>query len=71
LVNIYPIPATDRFYIEGIGSKLATLSIIDLNGKLALTTQVANKDGIDINGLKSGVYSVKVNGMIFKLVVNH
>jgi len=71
MVNIYPNPAIDRIYIEGIGSKPAMLSIVDLNGKLTLTTQVANKDGININDLKSGIYSVKLNGMIFKLVVNH
>jgi len=63
----YPNPATDGFTIN-TGEKITRVSIYDLSGALVLSQQAAEKSVIDISSLQAGVYMVKVNGLVEKLI---
>lgn len=67
LLSLYPNPATEGFYIN-VGEKTTLISISDLNGSLVLTQQATGKSYVSINLLQKGVYVVKTNGLVAKLV---
>jgi hypothetical protein len=67
VLSLYPNPATEGFYVN-VGEKTTLISISDLNGCLILAQQVTGKSYININLLQKGVYVVKVNGLVAKLV---
>jgi hypothetical protein len=67
---IYPNPATEGFIIHA-GEQKATVCIYDLRGVLVLTQQVTGECYVDITSLKQGVYMVKTNGLIKKIVKNN
>lgn len=56
LLSIYPNPGTQTIYITG-AQQNASIKIIDILGKIALTTTA---NSIDISTLPAGVYSVEV-----------
>ncbi len=62
-----PNPATDAFSLN-VGEQTITVSLYNLNGTLMLTKQVTGKDYINISTLSKGVYVVKANGFVGKLV---
>jgi hypothetical protein len=66
-LSFYPNPATDGFTIDA-GVQTTPVSIYDLSGRLVLTQQATGKSYIDIISLQKGVYVVKANGLIGKLV---
>jgi hypothetical protein len=66
-LSIYPNPATDGFTLDA-GAQTITVSVFDLSGALVLTQQATGKSYIDITSLKKGVYIVKANGLVAKLV---
>lgn len=65
--SIYPNPATDGFTINA-GDQPAVVSVYDQSGNLLLNQQVVGKTYISISSLRSGVYVVKTNGFVTKLV---
>jgi len=67
VLSLYPNPATEGFYIN-VGEKKTLISIFDLNGSLVFTQQVIGKSYINITQLQKGVYVVKTNGLVAKLV---
>jgi hypothetical protein len=54
---VYPNPANDQITVEG--NEVTSLELFDLNGKLMLT---ASGKQMDISGLTSGVYHLRING---------
>jgi hypothetical protein len=54
-VSLYPNPTTDFFIIEGISG---SYNLINLMGKSVLSGQIENRQEIDINNLKSGLYTL-------------
>jgi rhodanese-related sulfurtransferase len=61
-LNVYPNPATSKFFIEGSGvQELKEISIISLTGKRVLSkNNVFGMDGIDISQLQNGIYIVQI-----------
>ncbi|WP_264509677.1 endonuclease [Flavobacterium sp. N1719] len=59
VVKVYPNPATDRINIQGI-TQTAQISIWDIAGKEVYTNTIQNDQAIDISGLQSGIYIVKI-----------
>lgn len=61
-LNVYPNPATTKFFIDGFGiQEFKEISIISLTGKLVLTkNNVHGLDGIDISALQNGIYIVRI-----------
>lgn len=64
---LYPNPTTDGFTIAA-GEQTATVAIYDLSGALMLTQQAKGETYINMNSLQQGVYMVKVNGLVAKLM---
>ena len=59
LINIFPIPAKDILYIEGL-DKDNEISITDINGR-TLIKEKLNGEVLNISCLKSGVYILNIN----------
>lgn len=57
--RLYPNPAADLVRIETGRDALAFAEILDINGRVMLTTDYL-RDGIDISDLAAGVYLVKL-----------
>ena len=60
--TIYPNPAEDRIFIEGL-SKIEPdyqIQILDIAGRLVLSTE--DQTEIDVSKLRSGVYFIKIIG---------
>lgn len=56
--QVIPNPFSSNFSVNGITS--AKISLFDMQGRLVLQTQVADKEIIETNQLKSGIYSVQI-----------
>ncbi|MDD3321555.1 MAG: choice-of-anchor D domain-containing protein [Paludibacter sp.] len=66
-LSIYPNPTVSGFTID-LRENTTTVSIYDLSGALVLTQQAMGKTEINISSLQQGVYIVKVNGLVAKLL---
>jgi parallel beta-helix repeat protein/predicted outer membrane repeat protein len=61
-LKIYPNPASEIVYIEASSNKYQIIEIIDLTGKVLIYDYLMNeKEQINISGLQSGLYFVKVS----------
>jgi hypothetical protein len=58
LMNIFPNPATDRVYVEIQGESVKQVELADQLGRVVRTT--ATETFLDLQGISSGVYFVKV-----------
>jgi len=67
VMSLYPNPATNGFTVNA-GEKTTVVSIYDENGSLVKTQQATGKTFINISSLQKGVYVVKANGWVGKLV---
>jgi hypothetical protein len=65
--SIYPNPITSGFMINGATDK-GCFSIFDLRGNCVLKQQVVKNRFIDISGLPKGIYVLKMNGQVVKLI---
>lgn len=61
-ISIYPNPAQDIVYIEGINILNKEITIIDVVGKKVISSKVrSNKQKIDISSLTQGLYFIQLN----------
>lgn len=64
--RIFPNPASDGFYLEGLSDeKVQKIELYDINGKIVIEQPVDTEDDavfISTVHLKAGAYIVKVNG---------
>ncbi len=61
-IKIYPNPAKDRLFIDGIAEK-SLVEIYNLNGSLIQQIQLSQSDYIDINELPAAVYVIKITNL--------
>lgn len=66
--SMYPNPSSDFIYVTFIGTA-TELKIVDLNGKTLFSKIVNSGEQIDISDFKSGIYFLKLNESIQKLIV--
>ncbi len=69
-VKVYPNPTANEITIEFSEPKTTQLLITDLSGKIMLTKQLvnANKANITLNGLANGVYFLKLDNRLVKVI---
>lgn len=68
-INIYPNPTNDVINIKGLASKQNTsIYIYDVQGKLVLTKELIEKGTIDLSELNNGVYIIKIDEMVQRIV---
>jgi hypothetical protein len=59
---LYPNPATNNLTIELTDKNaVAELTVVDLLGNLVYTSTISGSETIDVSGLTSGVYMVRLN----------
>lgn len=68
-LKIYPNPAKDGFYINA-GEETSEVSVYDLRGSLVISDKAIGVSYIKTDFLQKGVYVVKINGRIEKLIIN-
>lgn len=56
--ELYPNPATNEINIKGISGEELKIQIIDLNGKILLSTE--NNHSVNVSGLNAGTYFVRI-----------
>lgn len=66
-VRIYPNPTSTILHVEGAEAG-STIELIDILGRKCAMAQLLNSS-IDVSGLVSGVYVVRVNGVVAGRVV--
>ena len=65
VMDVYPNPASETLTIESEG----LVTIVDEMGRVVKTLFVDNKQTIDLQGLSSGFYFVKVGDVVKKVLV--
>lgn len=63
--DLYPNPAVDRITITPFNTDVEAFEIYDISGRLVLNTNYSgqsNQVGLNIGGLKAGVYFVRARG---------
>jgi hypothetical protein len=58
LVQVYPNPATDELFINGL--KDAQIELISLDGKQVKRAEGFSGGSIDISGLNNGIYILRI-----------
>ena len=66
-ILVYPNPVHDMLYFRNI-SGTHTVSIYALDGRMVKTSQITGNQGIDISGLRNGLYLVNVNHTTFNMI---
>ncbi len=62
-ISLHPVPANNELFISGLASNETwAVSITDLNGRLLSHEFIYDGKPININGLKSGAYLLKIQG---------
>ena len=60
-INIYPNPAHNKIYINGLSADTNyAVRIMDMNGKIWLQTELGKDGSLNISGLKSGLYVIQI-----------
>jgi hypothetical protein len=57
-ILIYPNPASKRIFIKAQENESFRVDILDMNGKMILSSQYQYKEGIDISSLEKGRYII-------------
>lgn len=65
---LYPNPATSFFKIAAKEAETLHVQLYTLTGQLLIDSYCQSDDVVSVSDLKSGIYFVKVKGVIFKLL---
>ena len=66
---VYPNPTIEGFWINYNGVGQAQLSVSDLYGRVILSQSISTENWIDTKGWTSGIYLIRVNDSVRKIVV--
>lgn len=58
-IQIFPNPFAESFYVCGIEG-MATLTLLDVSGRIMITKQVVDNESISVNNFLKGMYIVKI-----------
>ena len=67
-ITIYPNPAMDVIYVKGLDR--GGYKIVDITGKMVLSSSDYAEEAINVASLPSGVYFFQSNGVIVKFIKN-
>lgn len=59
-INVYPNPASDRFFVNNNNAEITTVEILDMTGKSVLSTPYTAGNGVSTNELPAGIYMVRL-----------
>lgn len=55
-MKVYPNPASSILYFEYPNTDLHTVKLVDIHGRILVSTQIASKGSFDVNEFSSGMY---------------
>jgi hypothetical protein len=61
IVNIFPNPTNNVFYVEMKNTNTAFLSVYDLNGRIFLQENIKSNQAISTDSFPKGMYVLKIN----------
>jgi hypothetical protein len=69
-IAIYPNPTDNVVTVSSSKQPITTLQIVDVNGKIVADYSYTNskKETVSLSKLTPGVYMIKVNGSVTKIV---
>jgi len=68
-ISVYPNPASNYIYFQNIQDNTAPVNIYRIDGSIALQAQISSAGKfLDISQLKYGIYLIKVNNQVLKLI---
>jgi hypothetical protein len=77
-LSLWPQPANNVLHLENLPdntSRLSTLTVYDMSGRLAMKRTIGNQDELEVSNLPSGLYVLKLNDgknhVAKKLVIRH
>jgi subtilisin family serine protease len=73
-VKVYPNPVDDNLYIEGLSKEKTYVSVINALGQEVMSRSLnpeGGKSSLSVRHLKNGVYFVKVNQKVHRVVISH
>ncbi len=59
-IQLYPNPTVDALNFSLNGLENTLVNVIDVNGKIVMTTRISSENNIDVSKLNSGVYFVQM-----------
>ena len=66
-----PNPCTDIFFVINDTEEPVIVQVYETNGKLVLTQNInGNFTGVNVSALQKGLYLVKINNTVHKLLIN-
>lgn len=69
VLSLYPNPAKEQVYIKGLAEP-AWVEVYSLTGAKLIAQLLQVDQPLELNGIKNGVYLVRIKGQTFKMVVN-
>ena len=67
-VQIYPNPVKDKLFIKGLSNKNVSVSILSLDGKLIIKTNLEGKNSIDLSDIRQGVFLVHLINSEYNII---
>lgn len=72
-LSLYPNPASEVFYIKGLQED-TQINVYDINGRNILSTNINNRQPVNVSQIPSGIYLVNIKNntgeTVKKLIVN-
>jgi hypothetical protein len=73
-VTVYPNPTVDMLHFSMKGLENIAVKIVDVNGKMVMSSKISNEGSINVSSLKTGVYfallQVEKKTTTFKFIKN-
>ena len=61
-LTIYPIPASDKLFVNAGDNQIIKIQMVDLTGRIVYSANVQQQTGtIDLSGFNSGIYFIRVH----------
>jgi len=57
---LYPNPATNVLYMEGLPEVDLTVQIVDMQGRIVMNKSIQSNTGLDVSSLNSGMYQLMI-----------
>ncbi len=58
--RVFPNPATNALYVEGVSGNGANYKIFDMGGRTIQNAQINEKQGVDVSALPPGKYAIQI-----------
>ncbi|MBL7913995.1 MAG: CotH kinase family protein [Bacteroidia bacterium] len=70
-LSVYPNPARERIWVRVSGIEKATIELVDPMGKVISSKEIVNEASFDTSTLSNGVYFIRVQDHVKKVLVTH